>query len=182
MKKTLAILLALMLSISLLVGCGGDGSGGGSSNAKTATSTYTPEDGKYSISLTYPESADYRWSTDTADFRISSIHKAAVIGPDFKIGIGPITYPMGVKNVEELKTRRAENYEVADVTYGSLKGFSYYDSGYTSYVIILPIEGNQIHYIQLMVSDPNNSEARIHDLFKSDAVQNILKTVQIKAN
>jgi len=170
MKKLGILVLALILAVSFTA-CGG---------GKTATSSFNSRDGKTTIAITYPESDGYRWSTENADFRTSS-WEAAVIAPDFKIGVSTRTYPHGVKSFDEFIAENGDEKNFKEVTYGGAKGFSYYYESYRSYVVSLPIEGNTDNYVEIWVSEPKDDETKIDALFDSAAVQDILKTVKSTA-
>ena len=170
MKKAIAISMVLILGLSLLAGCGGGG-------AKT-TSSYTSDDGKTTVSLTYPDNDQYKWSTDSTNLRTSSI-KAAIVAPDFNIGVSVRWYGNS-NNFDELKANRsADSKDFAEATYGGIKGFSYYYDSYYTYVVSLPIEGNKSDYVELWVTPAGNDDDVSKSTFNSAAVQEILKSVQI---
>ena len=179
MKKIMIIVLTLVLAFTLAA-CGGGGGGGGGSSAATETSTFTSDQG-ISVSLTYPDNEDYRWSEDGDDFRVNTWN-AAVIGPDVKIGVIVTRNNMSFPTFGDIKERRLEENEVTDGVFGGSEGFSYYNGGYTSYNVYLPVgvEGLLDYRVELWVSEPENKESLIHDLFESEVVQKILTSVKIE--
>ena len=174
MKKIGVLLLTLVFAVSLTACGGGGGSGGGK---PTVTSTYTHDNG-IKVSLSFPDSDDYRWTEDKDDFRLGT-WKAAIVGPDVKVGINVQGFGFGITDFAGQKARASENSDLSDAVYGGIKGYSYYYGGYTSYVVSLPAEGsNQL--VQLWVSEPDNKESLIDELFESDTVQRILNSVKIE--
>ena len=177
LKSTLKHGLVAVVSAStlfLLAGCG--------ETVPTLTSTYDAEREKVSISLTYPESEDYRWSTNPDDFRISA-NQAILLGPDFKIAIQ--FADLAVNKYEKDFSKYKENYiaefDAKDFEIAGLKGFVWYYSGYRAVAVVLPIASSPDNALLLYVYTEESKEEGAMEVFNSDAVQSILRTLKITA-
>ena len=163
--------LILLSAIFLLTGCG----------SKTTTSTYDAEDEKVSVSLTYPDSEDYKWSTESGDLRTSS-DKAILLGPDFKISIQFENLGFRYDNdFNKYKEKYMADENAKDVTIADINGFRWYYASYRATVVVLPIASNPKEALKIYVYTELDEEAAVTEMFNSDVVQSILKTLKITA-
>ena len=173
LKVGLMVLIVLSMLV-LLTGCG----------EKTVTSTYDSDDAKVSVSLTYPESEDYKWSTNDEDLRTSA-DKAILLTPNFKIAIqfDDLAVPKYEKDFSKYKENYVTEYEAEDFKVAGLEGFKWYYGGYNATVVSLPLESNPDDALKVYVypKDGDWNKDSAVQLFNSDDVQNILKTIKIVA-
>jgi hypothetical protein len=180
LKKLLTILLVLLFSVSVVVGCGGGGGGGG--GGKTVTSTANISWIPLDASLTYPESENFVWSTDSEDF-MNHTHKAILLGPDFKISVD--TQSMSeIGDYPGFKERRSETYDIHDVEFGGLEGLAYHRGVSYDIFLVIPYESlgiperTGLMWLQVYAND-SEDKAVLATKFNSNEVQNILKTVKL---
>ena len=162
------VLSILMGSILLLGGCG----------KKLVTSTYTDEKNGASISLSYPEDDKFNYSTDSNDF-LTSAEEAVLTSDKYKIAWDVVSIGYS-GDFEKVKDKAMDREESKEVSYNGIKGVSYYYSPYVRYTVALPV--NDKCYIEFHIYSTSEKHDKEHtdEVFNSDEVQSILKTVNIK--
>jgi len=169
--KTMLILTILIICLVILTGCG--------SKQAMSTSTYDSDDIEASVSLTYPDSEDYKFSTNSDDFRTTA-NEAILLGPDFKIAIQirDLSFHFD-KDFNNYKGKYISEEGGKEITVADLNGFVWYYAPYKAAVVVLPIELNPEYALELYIYTEKDSEDEVMEVFNSDAVQDILKTVKI---
>lgn len=164
----IGILCILVSGALFLGGCG----------KKMVTSTYTDEKNEASISLSYPEDDKFNYSTDSNDFRTSA-EEAVLISDTYKIAWDVVSIGYN-GDFEKVKDKAMDREESKEVSYNGIKGVSYYYSPYVRYTVALPI--NDKCYVEFHVYSTSEKHDKEHadEVFNSEEVQNILKTVNIK--
>ena len=162
------VLGVIIVAVLFMGGCG----------KKLITSTYTDEKNKVSVSLSYPENDKFNYSTDSKDFRTSA-EESVLISDTYKIAWDVVSIGYS-GDFEKVKDKAMEREESKEVSYNGIKGVSYYYSPYVRYTVALPI--NDKCYIEFHIYSTNEKHDKEHadEVFNSDEVQDILKTVNIK--
>ena len=145
---------------------------------KMKTSTYEDYTNNASISLSYPEDSKCVYSTDEKDI-CTSTEEAVLTSDNYKIAWDIVSSSYD-GDFEKVKDKAFAKDEGKEVEYNSIRGVSYYYSPYVRYNVCLPI--NDKCYIEFHIYSTNESHDRKHvdEVFNSEEVQNILKTVSVK--
>ena len=182
MKRFIAISLVLILAIGALAACNGNDDGSSpAGKGKDGVYTYVGEDSSFTISLKYPKTKAYRWSTDAADLKVHTLH-GAIITEDFTISIGTFNLSWHNCSYNAYQRDLRDIYESArDVTFGGLKGTMFYYEDASSYRIALPIgkEGFVNYATDIWVSCPSDDRDTLDEVMGSDAVRGILDSVEV---
>ena len=169
LKKGFVGLFLVAVAVIFLTGC----------EPKREALKFDGEEG----TLTFNVKADggYKISTDQKDFR-NSREQGMLIGKDFKISI-EFDDTFGYffdGDFSKLKAKRKDSYkddQYKEVKYSDLDGFQYFYSGYNSYTIYLPVEGDKEHVLVLSVYGKEDKEAAAKEAIENEEVQDVLNHI-----
>jgi len=177
MRRILLLSLVFMLALGMtvLTGCGG------TKEQVMEVVTYEGEKEKVRISLSYPETDQYRWSTNQEDFGTTT-DNAVLIGKDFKIAIQFTDISQRFNSeFEVFRASRTASYEsLEEVSYGGINGFTYYYEQFSAYIVQLPIPHDPTQVLTLYVYTKAGDEEGTTAIFSRDEIQQILDTVKIE--
>lgn len=166
-KKILLLIFIVGTSIIFtLTGCG----------KKLKTITYTDkEKTKTSINIKVPEKSNFTLSENKKDLKTSR-ENAIIKGEKFDIAIQFDKF-YTKSNMDTLKKIYKNYNDFREVTYNKTKGFVYYYPLYIRYVVVLPINEKSYVSLHIYAKESSTKEAGMRELFDSQEVQDILKTV-----
>lgn len=167
--KLFTVSLALIVVLSL-TGCGKE---------KREELKFDGDEG--AITFNVKSGKKYKISTDSKDLRTSR-EQAILLGDNFKIGIefnDTFNYFFD-SSFDKLKKARKDSDEYKEVTYSGIKGIQYFYGSYNGYEILLPIEGDKEHFLNLSVYGKEDTEKSAKEAIKSEEVIDVLNNMTFK--